>query len=44
MLNRALSWQATVASLEPPLRDEYAPYVDAWIEEFRAAEAPNPGT
>jgi hypothetical protein len=44
MLNRALSWQATVAPLEPPLRDEYAPYVEAWLEEFRAAESPQPGT
>jgi hypothetical protein len=28
--------------LEPG--DEYAPNVGAWVDEFRAAEAPKPGT
>ena len=44
MLNRALSWQATVRSLEAPERAEFSPFVAAWLEEFLHAEAPRPGT
>jgi hypothetical protein len=44
MLNRALSWHAILEPLQPPLRDEYAPYLTAWLEEFAGAEAPKPGT
>lgn len=43
MLNRALSWQATVEPLAGALRDEYAPNVSAWLEEFLQA-SPKPGT
>jgi hypothetical protein len=44
MLNRALSWNETVQGTEGKLRDEYAPFVSAWIEEFERAEQPQAGT
>jgi hypothetical protein len=44
MLNRALTWQMFLASLEPPERGELASHVTAWIEECLAADSPKPGT
>jgi hypothetical protein len=44
MLNRALSWNETVRGLQGPLRDEYAPFVSAWVDEFELAAQPKAGT
>jgi hypothetical protein len=44
MLNRALSWGTGLADLTPASRAEHLAYVDAWVEEFTAAEDPLPGT
>ena len=44
MLNRALSWRAALAGLDEADRAEHAGYVDAWVEEFAAADDPLPGT
>jgi hypothetical protein len=44
MLNRALSWKAIVQGVEGALRDEYASFVNAWIDEFEQAEQPKAGT
>lgn len=44
MLNRALSWNETVQAIAGPLRDEYTPFVSAWIDEFERAEQPMAGT
>jgi hypothetical protein len=44
MLNRALSWGAGLPDLTPAARAEHLRYVEAWVEEFTAAEDPLPGT
>jgi hypothetical protein len=44
MLNRALSWRASMDDVTGAGREQHAAYVDAWLEEFAAAEDPKPGT
>jgi hypothetical protein len=44
MLNRAMSWGTGLADLGEPGHLEHLAYVDAWLEEFAAAEDPLPGT
>jgi hypothetical protein len=44
MLNRALSWGDGLDDLTDANRAEHLTYVDAWLEEFAAAEQPLPGT
>jgi Phosphotransferase enzyme family len=44
MLNRALSWNETVKALDPPLYEEYASFVSAWVDEFEQAVQPEAGT
>lgn len=44
MLNRALTWRASLAGLDEADRADHVAYVDAWLEEFTAAVDPLPGT
>ena len=38
MLCRVLTWYRLITSLEGPIREQYADYVPAWLQEFLAAD------
>ena len=44
MLNRALSWEAGTTGLDEEAARDDREYVAAWLDEFRAADDPKPGT